>query len=54
MEKQFLKIEISKQTLNSLIQNGSLVAEDIRALNRPSKDYVRNTMLAALCHQPSH
>ena len=51
MDKQYLQLEISKEAIAALIGSGNLVVEDLRALNRGSKEYLRDTVLLSLASE---
>lgn len=51
MDKQYLQVEITKETLTALIGSGRLVVEDIRALNVVSKECLRNTVLLSVANE---
>lgn len=47
-ETQYLQLEIRAEALTQLINSGSLVVEDLRALNRCSQEKVRTLLLNSL------
>ena len=44
----YVQLEIRSDALMDLINNGDLVIEDVRALNKHSREGVRSMLLAAI------